>query len=425
MGNVVGFYFGRRYGVILQSREAIYEALVKKSSHFASRPTVHSTDTFNPQHNGIIDRQYGDAFRKYHQLSLTILREFGFGKGVMESRINAEVRELVGEVKELNGRPFNPQVLITSSVMNIISSILFGRRFDRFDPKLDELITYVNKFVTDSQGVVMVDVFPALRFLPMFRRRLKNIGHVQDCWLALLQEKVAQCLAKRDDEVSFVSRFCDIEGPQYDSRELLYILRDLTIAGAETSSTSLRWAVALLANHVDIQKRMQDELDSVIPAGRLPSLEDRLNLPYTEAVILEVMRYKTILPVSVPRATTQNTQVCGYFIPAGTMVFPNLYAAHMDPRVWSDPTTFRPDRFLSTDGQQVVGRERVISFSLGKRSCLGEILARQEIFLFLAGLVQHFDFQPPEGQDAIDCHEITCVTLAPRPYDVRLIPRKN
>ena len=123
---------------------------------------------------------------------------------------------------------------------------------------------------------------------------------------------------------SFIRSFVEAEGgrDRYDYDELLFILRDMIVAGSETSSTTVMWAIVLLASRPDVQRRLHSELDTIVgnSAARLPSLSDRQNMPYIEATILELMRYKTIVPLSVPRETSEETIVEGYTIPTGTMV---------------------------------------------------------------------------------------------------------
>jgi cytochrome P450 len=154
-------------------------------------------------------------------------------------------------------------------------------------------------------------------------------------WLNdFVRRMIDKTLSNGDDAPSFIRSFVDAEGRDtYDRDELLFILRDMIIAGAESSSTTVMWAIVLLADHRDVQARLHDEIDAVVGAGghvgqsesdvggrRLPSLADRSRLPYVEATILEVMRFKTILPLGLPRETTREVEVNGYTIPAGTSV---------------------------------------------------------------------------------------------------------
>ena len=189
---------------------------------------------------------------------------------------------------------------------------------------VDPNVLNFSRFLNAGAKMAPIDAFPFLRYI--MRRTVTESRQATEHLLSLLRAKIAETLATTatDDVVSFVSRFCEIEGPEYDRQELLFVVRDLVLAGSETSSTTLRWALVLAANHPDIQRRMQEELDSVVGGrpeeARLASLDDRPRLPLVEAFILELMRFKTIVPISVPHETLRDTEVGGYLIPAKTLV---------------------------------------------------------------------------------------------------------
>jgi len=181
--------------------------------------------------------------------------------------------------------------------------------------------------------------------------------------------------------------------------------------------------LVLLGNRPKIMDRLLKEIDSVVPRDRLPCLNDKSNLPYVQATILEVLRYRIVAPFGSPHATAINTEVGGYHIPKDIKVITNLWSAHMDPEVWTDPDTFRPERFFDENDNIIINQDLMIAFSLGKRACLGEQLARQELFLILAGILQQFNILPPEGQPHITEEMRVVQTIVPAPYELRLIPR--
>lgn len=96
------------------------------------------------------------------------------------------------------------------------------------------------------------------------------------------------------------------------------------------------------------------------------------SLPYTEAVIMEVMRYSTLLPMGVLHRMLKGRTFHGYYLPKDTVIVPNLYACHHNPEIWGDPENFRPERFLSEDGSKVIRNEAFMPFSAGRRVCLGK-----------------------------------------------------
>ena len=130
-----------------------------------------------------------------------------------------------------------------------------------------------------------------------------------------------------------------------------------------------------------------------IGKDRLPSLDDKPDLHYTNAVLFESFRYTSFVFASVPHYATSDVRLREYVIPKGAIVLISLYHVMHDPEYFKDPETFNPDRFLNENGE-FVNDERVIPFGIGKRFCLGQSLAEKEFFLFFTGLMQKFKFEP-------------------------------
>jgi cytochrome P450 len=419
LGPVFSLKLGSLYTVVLNGKEAINEALVKHSREFAGRDVAYTHFHFlNVGLFGIIHKQYGEQFKKYHRLALSVLREFGFGSALMEQRILTEAEELVQLIKTHSGRPLYPAQLLSMAALNVIASIVFGERLSQTDRKLNDLAENVHRLIMSDKK--KIDYCPILRFIPRYKRILQEAVEMQEYQLQFFREGIERSLCSSEE--SFVKSFIERQGGTYEKRELWFILRDLLVAGSETTANSVQWALVLLSNDQKIQKRLQKEIDSVVPRSRSVCLDDMVRLPYVEAAITELQRIKTVVPLALPHMTLDDTEVAGYFLPKHTTVIPNLYSVHMNPEDWPEPEVYRPERFIDTEGN-VFGKDRVIAFSLGKRSCLGEFLARQELFLFFSTLIQQFDIRPPEGQDRVDCEERFTVTMCPTPFKVRMIAR--
>ena len=203
----------------------------------------------------------------------------------------------------------------------------------------------------------------------------------------------------------------------------------LTKAGQETTSTSLRWALFLLAKNQKVQQLVQEEIDHVI-GDREPNWVDRTQMPYTESVLNEILRFAAIVPLT-PHTVESPVEVNGYELPVGTIIFGNLYAILHDPNVWPDANHFNPEANFPTAFSSYEEREALacrmqsfIPFSVGKRVCLGETLARQELFIFFVGLMQRFrvaehpDHPLPEEQLGTKG-----LTRAPVPYLLQFVRR--
>lgn len=144
--------------------------------------------------------------------------------------------------------------------------------------------------------------------------------------------------------------------------------------------------------HPEIAKKIQNEIDANVGEGRLPCLDDRKNLHYTEAAIREILRLETLVPSDVPHVAMVDTKIMGYTVPEGAIVIPSLYAMHNDEGVWDEPRKFKPERFLESNGKLSLKKDTTLPFGAGKRLCAGETFARNMLFLMIASLLQNFDF---------------------------------
>ena len=196
------------------------------------------------------------------------------------------------------------------------------------------------------------------------------------------------------------------------------MLQELIGAGFDTISSTLQWSVLYLMTHVHVQDRAHEEIRREVGMARAPRLEDLPRLPYTEAVILEVMRHSCLFPLALPHSTTRDTVLNGFLIPGDTLVLVNLWSLVRDEDVFADPESFYPDRFL--DGSGRVNRElaeRFLPFGAGRRRCPGEQLAKMEVFLFISAVVQRCRFTVPDGQRPVVDSKYG-LTLKPQDFQI-------
>ena len=157
------------------------------------------------------------------------------------------------------------------------------------------------------------------RFLPKVKKQISCFLENQKIFFEAMDVEIEECLRNSTGE-SFVRSFVEAVGEKCDREYLHFILRDLLIGATDTSLNFLLWGMIILANNPDIQNNIRREISSNVPKSRLPSLDDKPNLPYTEASTAELMRQKPVLPFSIPRMTLNDSEVNGCFIPAGTQV---------------------------------------------------------------------------------------------------------
>ncbi|ESO11240.1 hypothetical protein HELRODRAFT_183345 [Helobdella robusta] len=405
----------------------IEKAFVGRALAFSSRPTFYLTSLFNPGQKGLAEHPYNETFKKYHKACLNVLKKFGLGQEMMESRVKAEVEHLIQRIKVRKGQPFYPSLDLTATFFNVISSILYGKRRSVDDPEFLHIIELSN-LVTRT---FLLNCFPILRFVPYFKGRLKKFVEGMKKWDQFIEKKIHSIIngensetfsSKFEEELKLISDDSTMS-TLADKEQHISMIFDLTTAGTETSTNTVLWFLYFMANHQDVQQQMRDELDRVVGLKRYPSLEDKPKLIITEACTLEVMRIKTLAPLAIPHMTLRDVVVDGVFIPKNVTVLANLYSAHMDPDVWDEPEKFRIERFLNEDRTEIVNKSHVIPFSIGKRSCLGEPLARQELFLVVSTLIQQFQILPPDGEDMVVANEMYGFAVFPSPFNIRFVER--
>ncbi|XP_033102009.1 cytochrome P450 2U1-like [Anneissia japonica] len=198
------------------------------------------------------------------------------------------------------------------------------------------------------------------------------------------------------------------------------LARELLIKHADVFSERPDIAGARLCFGVEGQ--VQDEIDNAVGERPLRTL-DKLKVPYFEATICEVQRLGNIVPVLIPHRTSSDFVVNGYDIPGNTEFNVNLAFVHTDPKYWKDPFEFKPERFMDADEKTCKKGDAFMPFGLGRRACLGESLAKMEIYIFMASLLQRFTFELPESNPRPSFEPMTGVTQSPRYFEVVAMPR--
>lgn len=212
-------------------------------------------------------------------------------------------------------------------------------------------------------------------------------------------------------------------GTEFDLENLVVCGSNLFTAGTETTSSTLRFGLLLLMKYPEVQAKVQEEIDRVIGRNQMPCMSDKMKLPYTEATLHEIQRYITLLPSNLPHAVAQDTKFRQYVIPKGTTILPLLSSVLFDGKEFPNPDKFDPGHFLDKNGC-FRKTDYFVPFSLGKRVCVGEGLARMELFLFFTTILQNFSLKPLLEPQEIDTKPIVTGLLnIPPVYKLCLIPR--
>ncbi|XP_042337574.1 cytochrome P450 2J6-like [Plectropomus leopardus] len=423
-GNVYSMRMGQAWLVVVNGYEALKEALVNQKDSLVDRPGL---PLIMDMYHGLgLLLSSGNLWKQQRRFALSTLRNFGLGKKSAEQIILDEFTFCAEDFKRYKGKPFDPHLTVNKCASNIICFLTFGHRFEYSDENFEKVVMWFGKgfVIFTSIWAQFYNAFPMLmKYLPGPHQTLQRMWKDAKDFIRIEIKKHKQNWDpsdQRDYIDCFLNEIHMNKGHEddvrFDEDNLVVCVLDLFTAGTETTSNTLRWALLYMAKYPEIQAKVQEEIDTVIGQSRQPTMEDRANLPYTDAVIHEIQRMCTILPLSLPHFTNKEMKLDGYTIPKGVTIVPNLTSALYDKRQWETPDTFNPGHFLNKEGK-FVKPAAFIPFSAGKRQCLGESLAKMELFLFFTSFMQHFTFSMPGGGKP-SMEFLFGLTLPPRQYEI-------
>ncbi|XP_040823111.1 cytochrome P450 2U1 isoform X1 [Ochotona curzoniae] len=425
-GNIYSFFIGHYLVVVLNDFHSVREALVQQAEVFSDRPRVPLISIMTKE-KGVVFAHYGPVWKQQRKFSHSTLRHFGLGKLSLEPKIIEEFEYVKEEIQKHGESPFNPFFIISSAVSNVICSLCFGQRFDYTNSEFKKMLDFMSRGleICLHRQLLLVNICSWLYYLPFGPfKELRQIVNDMTSFLKKIIKDHQESL-DRENPQDFIDMYLlhAEEERKADSNSsfnedyLFYIIGDLFIAGTDTTTNSLLWCLLHLSLNPDVQEKVYEEIKRVIGPDRAPSLTDKAQMPYTEATIMEVQRLTAVVPFSIPHMTSEKTVLRGYNIPKGTVVIPNLWSVHRDPAIWEKPDDFYPDRFLDDQGQ-LIKKETFIPFGIGKRVCMGEQLAKMELFLMFVSLMQTFKFTLPKDSQKPLLTGRFGLTLAPHPFNI-------
>ncbi|KAH9489496.1 Cytochrome P450 2G1 [Bulinus truncatus] len=430
-GDIFCVYIGSQMIVVLNGYDLIKETLVKRAADFSDRPlTSFDTATGYPD-SGVITSS-GKVWKEHRTLTLTILRGFGLGNNLLAERIQDEVNHCINHLASWNGQPTDIRLITNMSTSNVMCSILFGQRFDYADSTFRQLVSYLDELFHDFYINTYAHLIPVLRYLPGDLFREKRIRKMMIELFDLFEKLIEKC-RKSSVSDNLIAAYLEEMGRRrsmgvnttMSESNLKKIIFDLFVASSETSPSSIYWFVLYMVNCPEIQEKIFDEIRTNVGIDRVPTLQDKLKLPYMEATILETQRLSSIAPNSFPHTCPRDVTIRGFTVPKGAYISPCLDTVMYDEKIWGDDVMrLRPERFLGPDGK-VRTPEEFIPFSIGRRECVGKSFAKAELFIYVSNLVQRFEFLPVDPLSPPSLGYRFGLTTVPERYQVRVVARRN
>ncbi|KAL5847521.1 hypothetical protein ACOSQ3_011045 [Xanthoceras sorbifolium] len=438
---------GSRNAIVVSSWEVVKECFTVNDKALASRPT-----TAAAKHMGYNYAVFGFApytpfwreMRKIATLELLSKRRLEVLKHVRTSEVDMGIRELYNSWAKNNSGPVLIELKrwFEDLTLNVVVRMVAGKRYFGASVTCDDgearqCQKAINKFFHLIGIFTVSDALPSLWWLDLqgheraMKKTAKELDAVLEGWLEEHRQRRISGGIKNEDEQDFIDVMLSLEEEgqlsnfQYDANiGIKSTCLALILGGSDTSAGTLTWAISLLLNNPNMLKKAQEELDQQVGMDRQVDESDIKNLVYLQAIIKETLRLYPAGPLLGPREAMEDCTLNGYHVSAGTRLIVNVWKIQRDPRVWTNPSAFQPERFLTSHADvDVRGQQfELIPFGSGRRSCPGVSFALQVLHLTLARLLHGFDISTPLDQP-VDMTESPGLTIPKAtPLEVLLSP---
>ncbi|KAK2985145.1 hypothetical protein RJ640_004826 [Escallonia rubra] len=416
--------------VVVSSPEIAKEVMKTHDLIFAQRPYFLAARILSYDSTNIVFAPYGEYWR---QLRKICIMELLSAKRVKTFRAirEEEVSNVIQEILAKERTTINLSKKIFSLTYGITARAAFGEK-----GKDQELfLSLMEEIIELGSGFNIADMYPSVKWLevisglqPRFEKIHKKVDKILDNILNEHKNRTIMPTGKGDaneDLVDVLIRYQkhgDLEFPLTDSNIKAVIL-DIFIAGSETSSTAMGWAMSEMLKNPSVIERAQAEVREVFGKRKVVDETGLHELKFLQSVIKETLRLHPSLPLLLPRESREQCDINGYQIPAKTKVIVNAWAISRDPRHWHDAERFYPERFLDSSVDYKGTNFEYIPFGAGRRICPGIAFALANIELPLAQLLYHFEWKLPNGlkHEGLDMTEAFGST-AGRKHELCLIP---
>ncbi|CAO3635540.1 unnamed protein product [Cunninghamella blakesleeana] len=423
--------------ITISDPELAHELLVSKGVVTSDRSNNAYLQQYTYNGRGII---FSNADKKWKRIRTAALELLAPQKvddfvDLIVDEVDLLIEELLNKTKQ-HGEIY-PLKYLQASTLNVILLTTFGTRVESInDPLLKEI---THNFETHMKlGSFTYDYssyLPFLKFLDIIIRKRHIIKTFIDNSYHPLFKGLADQASKNKKDCFYTRLLKMKEEYGLIDEDILVAVSDLTLGGGDTASVTITWAVAILSNRPDIQKKIIKELDDYIHQhNKLPTHHDRSQFPYLLTVVKEVLRFRPVTSLGLPHLNNEDVILRNYFIPKGSVIATSMEAIHFNSDFYDDPETFNPDRFaknnkslMSCANGNILDRDQ-FNFGWGRRICPGIHLAEVEMFYILTRLFAKCTVELPLDENGkeipVDIDSaVDGLVVHPLPFNVRFVPR--
>ncbi|PVF92648.1 cytochrome P450 [Serendipita vermifera] len=413
--------------VIINSLDTVQELLSKRANNISGRKVGYMCQN-------LMGWEWNFGLRQADATHLTMRKMFRHGIGPQRVASHDHLTTQSSNQWLLTARSLEGDVVhpLSLSIGEIIITMAYGRQiWNAYGPELvkinNEAMDLISKSFTQFW---LVDIFTWMRFIPSWMpgAGFRRIGiHSTKLTTRIRSWPYAEAVKLFNSgklDHSLASDLLEANGPSEYVQDCLAVLY---FNGVDTTASALSLFFLAMFMFPDIAQKVQDEITSVVGSERLPDVSDWANLPYTEAVWKESLRWNPSVPFGIPHVNINDESIDGYFIPKGSIINPNIGFMLNDPRIWGDPEVFRPERHLGPEAAQLPNPLTLV-FGFGMRICPGMHLADRVGFHFVAKTLSVYNIVPLEGAERLQPSSMKCSISAirvPENLECRFVPRNE
>ncbi|KAI0028090.1 cytochrome P450 [Vararia minispora EC-137] len=418
--------------VIVNSAQIAQDLLDKRSSIYSDRPRMPMAGELCGYIDTLPIMPYGQRFRVTRRL----MHQFMGTRTTVEKYADVEEEETARFILRILRDPRSES--LEEHVRKMTGGLILKIAYDYTtqeddDPFVKAADLVLEQFsATTAPGAFLVDLVPPLRYLPDWfpGTGFKRFARICKKEMDKMIDEPMQWARRHQTDHADRPTFVSMHDRDMISDEDQYVFKmaagTLYGGGSDTTVSTIYSLFLALALNPDVQKKAQAEVDHVVGLDRLPTLKDREELPYIEALVKELLRWNTVVPTGIPHRLTEDDTYGGYFLPKGSIVIANVHHMLHDEATYSDPEKFFPDRFMPADGKPAEQDPLTMCFGFGRRICPGRFVAETSVFLICAMVASVLNVSKAieDGVVVEPVFEIDGATIThPKEYRCSIMPR--
>ncbi|KAJ7510489.1 cytochrome P450 [Mycena galericulata] len=420
--------------VVLSSMEAAEDLLGTRSAIYSDRPRLTMLNELVGGDFLFAFTKYGDTWRKHRRLF-----HQEFQPTAAQHFHPQELKEAHNLARRLLDAPDDFSLHCHHVIGAIVMSIAYGLDVQPSDDKYLKAADATLRALSEAAvpGRFLVDLIPALKYVPQwfpgagFKRQAAEWKKMVDMMVDRPFTDAKKAVSQGTAPASFVAEHLRVDGSELKATEhdIKQVAATIYGGGTDTLGASLVIFFRAILENPEAQKKAQNEIDSVIDPGQLPDFADEKALPYVTAIVKETMRWWSVAPIGIPHRVAVEDVYRSYRIPAGSIVIANEWAMLHDEKVYPDPHSFKPERFLVGGQLNPAMRDLDAVFGFGRRVCPGRHMAWDTLWIMVATMLAVFDItkaldmdgqpiEPPPGH-------VSQLVVTPTPFKCSIKPRSK